>query len=107
VWNRRRPEFINELASPDCLAHHPDGETRDIAMWRSAIYEADARRPPGRPGDGRGGHRGRAARGRTLAVPRHSRGDGLGIPPTGRPIEMSGMTWLRFDSGCIVEGWDC
>jgi len=30
-------------------------------------------------------------------------GAGLGIPPTAARSRWSGMTWLRFDSGCIVE----
>jgi predicted ester cyclase len=33
-------------------------------------------------------------------------GPGLGMPPTGRPVDFRGMTWLTFKNGLIVEGWD-
>src|SRR5262245_1480139 len=34
------------------------------------------------------------------------KGDGLGVPASSKPVEFSGMTWLRFADGQIVEGWD-
>jgi steroid delta-isomerase-like uncharacterized protein len=34
-------------------------------------------------------------------------GKGLGMEPTGRKVSFRGMTWLRFESGKIVEGVDC
>lgn len=34
-------------------------------------------------------------------------GGGLGIPATHRPVEFSGLTWMRFDDdGKLLEGWD-
>jgi len=33
-------------------------------------------------------------------------GDGLGIPPTKRPVAIRGMTWMEFRSGRMVRGWD-
>ena len=33
-------------------------------------------------------------------------GDGLGMPPTGRQIKLSGMSALRIRDGEIVEGWN-
>lgn len=33
------------------------------------------------------------------------KGDFRGIPPTGRPINISGIHILRVESGRIVEGW--
>lgn len=32
------------------------------------------------------------------------RGDGLGIPATGRSVDFRRMTWLTFKNGVIVEG---
>jgi predicted ester cyclase len=34
------------------------------------------------------------------------RGDGLGLPATGRLVDFWGMTWLTFENGVIIEGWD-
>jgi steroid delta-isomerase-like uncharacterized protein len=33
-------------------------------------------------------------------------GDGLGVPPTNRPVSFRGITWFEFDGGQIVRGWD-
>jgi len=107
VWNRRRSEFIDEFAAPDCRGHHPDGETAGITAWRKSIYEPMVAALPDiavtveeviADGD-------RAVvRWRFRAT--HA-GDGYGIPATGRRVEMAGMTWLRIEAGRIVEGWDC
>ena len=34
------------------------------------------------------------------------RGDQLGVPATGKPVRISGMTIVRIRNGKIVEGWD-
>ena len=34
------------------------------------------------------------------------RGRGLGIPPTQRTVSFRGITWLEFNEGRIVRGWD-
>lgn len=34
-------------------------------------------------------------------------GPGLGIPPSGKPVDFSGMSYFRFENGQIVEGSDC
>ena len=33
-------------------------------------------------------------------------GDGLGMPPTNRPLKLSGMSALRVRDGQLVEGWN-
>ena len=33
-------------------------------------------------------------------------GAGLGVPPTGRPFSIHGMTMLRLADGKLVEGWN-
>ena len=37
---------------------------------------------------------------------RHA-GPDLGGPPTGSPVDFSGITMLRARDGLIVEGWNC
>jgi steroid delta-isomerase-like uncharacterized protein len=33
-------------------------------------------------------------------------GGGFGFPASQKPVAFRGMTWLRFENGAIVEGWD-
>lgn len=42
---------------------------------------------------------------RWVATGTHT-GDGLGIPPSGKRIRVTGITIVRFKDGKIVEGWD-
>lgn len=42
---------------------------------------------------------------RWVATGTHT-GDGLGVPPTGKRIRVTGITIARFVNGKIVEGWD-
>lgn len=42
---------------------------------------------------------------RWIATGTH-RGDGLGVPPSGRRVRISGITIARVMNGKIVEGWD-
>ena len=35
------------------------------------------------------------------------RGDGLGLPPTDRPIQMYGFALGRVENGQLHEGWNC
>lgn len=34
------------------------------------------------------------------------RGGGLQIPPTNRAVQFRGMTWMEFQNGQLVRGWD-
>jgi steroid delta-isomerase-like uncharacterized protein len=34
------------------------------------------------------------------------KGAELGIPPTNKPVEVTGITVVRFENGKIVAGWD-
>lgn len=45
------------------------------------------------------------AAGRWTARLTHS-GPGLGVPPTGRSLELSGMAMVRVEDDKIVEGWN-
>jgi steroid delta-isomerase-like uncharacterized protein len=42
---------------------------------------------------------------RWVATGTHT-GDGLGVPPSGKRIRITGITIARFENGKIVEGWD-
>jgi steroid delta-isomerase-like uncharacterized protein len=34
------------------------------------------------------------------------RGDGLGLPPTNKPISTRGITWAELENGQVVRGYD-
>jgi len=34
------------------------------------------------------------------------KGDHLGVPPTQKPVTITGMTFLRIENGKIYEGWN-
>jgi predicted ester cyclase len=34
------------------------------------------------------------------------RGEHMGPKATGRRVEFRGISWMRFDDGRVVEGWD-
>jgi predicted ester cyclase len=33
-------------------------------------------------------------------------GNGLGVPPTGKPMTITGISILRIENGQFVEGWN-
>jgi steroid delta-isomerase-like uncharacterized protein len=106
VWNARNLAVIDELAAPECVGHHEGGETtRSPAEWRQMQQRFLDAIPDAHIdleevlGDGeqvvvrwrcRGTHTGR----------------GLDLDPSGRVIDVRGVTWLRYEDGRIVEGWD-
>jgi steroid delta-isomerase-like uncharacterized protein len=107
VWNERHVEMVDELAAPDCLGHHEDGDTHGREEWKRRMYGEFVAAIP----DVRVVVEDVIAAG-AYAVVRwrfsgtHS-GFGAGLPPTGRRVDVRGMTWFRFEHGKIVEGWDC
>ncbi len=34
------------------------------------------------------------------------KGDHLGMPATGKPVKMTGMTMVRISNGQVVRAWD-
>lgn len=106
VWNRRREDVIDEIMSPDCRVQVEgmDGELTPAEFktyWRTFLQavpdlwvdilsittEGDTSMQCWR------------ARGTHL-------GNGLGIPPSGRPVDFSGASFYQFRDGLIVRGFD-
>jgi steroid delta-isomerase-like uncharacterized protein len=105
VWNQRRDEAVDELMSPEGVGHTENGEFRGpegFRAYRDVFLRAfpDVRiRIDGVMADGEN------AVLRWSATGTHT-GEGLGMPPSGRPIAVHGMTWVVVRGGQIVEGWD-
>jgi steroid delta-isomerase-like uncharacterized protein len=104
-WNQRREAVVDEMLAADAVGHMEGTETHgrgDFKAVRAALLGAfpDLRivvEDTIAEGDQV------AVRWRVAAT---HRGDQLGFPATDQPAEFRGITWLRFDGGQIVEGWD-
>lgn len=105
VWNERRDATVHELLDPAATGHLEGLVTHGVAEFsaaRSILLQAFP--------DLRVVAEAILAEGDEVAVRWSAegshRGELLGIPATGRPIRIRGMTWLRMSNGRIVEGWD-
>lgn len=105
VWNERTGDAIEEIMTPDCKGCMEGVGDVDAAGFRAAwssmleafpdlsveVLDTVADRD-------------HVVVGWRLSAT-HT-GDGLGISPTGRHVNVRGMTWFTFADGRIVEGWD-
>ncbi|MCA1582431.1 MAG: ester cyclase [Acidobacteria bacterium] len=104
VWNERRNETIDELFAAHSVGHMEggDGTIADFKSARAGLLEAF-------PDFSVEVEDTVAERDhvvvRWVATGTHP-GRGLGIEATGRPVTFRGMTWLKFQDGKAVEGWD-
>jgi steroid delta-isomerase-like uncharacterized protein len=104
VWNERRVETVDELFAANGIGHTEGGDQgpAEFKVARAGLLDAfpdlklevedtaaDADHV--------------VVRWRVRA---NHKGNGLGIPATGRPVDFRGITWLTFKDGLIVEGWD-
>jgi steroid delta-isomerase-like uncharacterized protein len=108
VYNKGDMELVDELFSPDFVGrdpddpslerHGPEGVKRVVEAFRNAFPDLEGTLEDQTAEDdkvvnrytGRGTHR----------------GEFLGVAPTGREVELSGVTIFRLSGGKIVEGWD-
>jgi steroid delta-isomerase-like uncharacterized protein len=108
VWNQGRLETIDELFSPDSVAHGL-GEAEAVVRGPDAFKPFVLNLRQSIPdihidvediimeGD-------RAAF-RVLLQGTHQ-GAGLGVPPSGRRVRVKGIIMVRFAGGRIMEGWN-
>ena len=109
VWNKGREAAIDEMAVPDAKTHgleHPDGTAVD---GRAAFKDFHRAFCAGfsdihikvehtiTEGDLTMAH--------CFVTARHT-GNGLGMPPTGKPVKFSGMCLARIQDGKLVEAWN-
>lgn len=97
-------DVVDELVSVDALGHAPPDEMRGPAEVKAFISAMRGAFP-----DLRIEVRDLIAEGdevvaRWVARGTHE-GEFQGVPPTGRGIEVTGITIERFEDGEIVEGW--
>ena len=108
VWNQRRAETIEELLSPEAVNHSDAlGVLHGPAAFRERVYEPFRTAfPDVRVEVVETVAAGDVVVARWRATGTHT-GPGLGMPPTGRPIDVRGMTWIRYQDGKMVEGHEC
>lgn len=104
VMGRGNLAFIDEYCSPDYVDHDDDlpapgreGLKQHVEMIRRGFPDTQVT-VEDMVADGD-----RIAA-RTTARGTHT-GEFMGVPPTGRPITISGMDITRFSEGKIVEHW--
>jgi steroid delta-isomerase-like uncharacterized protein len=105
VWNQRRDATVRVLLAKDAVAHMEGGdfvgpdrflETRTALLTAFPDVRVEVEDVVA-DGD--------RAVVRWSAVAHH-KGELLGIAPSGRAVAFRGMTWMLFENGKIVEGWD-
>jgi steroid delta-isomerase-like uncharacterized protein len=108
VWNHRRMETIYELVAPDCVIQgvSETGETLHgpgafVLVYQRLVSAFPDIRITVEDCFGAGDR----IVARWSATMRHT-GNGLGIEPTGAPLQLSGITIVRFADGQVVESWD-
>ncbi len=105
VWNERRTETIDELLAAHAIGHMEGGDVRgpaDFKTARATLLDAfPDLRVTVEDTIAEGNHV--VVRWRVTAT---HRGAGLGFAATHRAVEFRGLTWLTFERGILVEGWD-
>ncbi len=106
VWNRRNAGAIFEMMDGDCEGRGMVGPIRGPEEWRERQYApfVDAFPDLHLEIEGVTGENDEAVV-RWRATGTHG-GAGLGFPATGKLIDLTGITWMRFRDGRIVEGRD-
>lgn len=104
LWNEGRPELIDEIFADDFVWHSNDGPPMDREAWRQFVGAYMNAFP-----DVHFTTKTVIAEGDLVlhdwrATGTHT-GGGLGIPATGRAIDIGGASMYRVHGGRIVEGW--
>lgn len=105
VWNKGRVSAIDDLASTQAVIHGLTSEPIDLAGFKQfhAAYRNAFPDIKLQVDDV-------VSEGEKIAVRWSGTGthlgDGLGFPPTGNPVRLSGMLIMTVDNGKLVEGWN-
>jgi steroid delta-isomerase-like uncharacterized protein len=106
VWNQRQLDRAEEFVAPDFIDHAPlpgqapglDGARRKWAMYLNAAPDLRVTIEDVVAEDDKVGVR------RSYAGTH--RGELLGIPATGKPVQMGSISIFRLAEGKIVENWE-
>ena len=106
IWNERRIATIHEFITEESICYSERGPLRGAEPFITLVYQPFLDAFP----DLRVNVIGTIAEGdqvvvRWEATGTHS-GGGMGLAPSGRPVQFFGMTWIRFADGKMIEGRD-
>jgi steroid delta-isomerase-like uncharacterized protein len=105
LWNNRSEAIMDEMLHPDGVCHADQGELRGIESFRLQQYRPFVGAFPNlRVTVEDALENGSQVVVRWSAKGTHL-GPDLGFPPTGKTVDMRGMTWMRFENGRLIEGW--
>jgi len=104
VWNKGRRQAIDEMLPPDCIIHDggaslkgPEEFKKYFDLMRSAFSEIQVT-PEEVISEG-------ALVCLRWSVKMRHTGDGLGMPATGRNLQTTGVSIVRFTDGRFAEAW--
>ncbi|MEI9897130.1 MAG: ester cyclase [Chthoniobacter sp.] len=110
VWNNAREEAIDELAARDMVAYGLVRCARTAHRGEAEIQGVLAPVPRCVSGYSRGCRGGADPTGtrKSSAAPcgPRTRGAGLGLAATNKPIKFSGVVIARVEGGKLAEAWD-
>jgi steroid delta-isomerase-like uncharacterized protein len=106
VWNDRRMGTIQEIVSPDVVAHYEQEEIKGLNNWNERLYEILLKAIP----DFRVEIEDIIANGDYVVTRWNVRGvhksELFGVSPSGKKVELSGISWTKIVDGKIVENWN-
>lgn len=108
VWNKGRAEAVDEMFAADGIAHglgEADIDVRGPAAFKPFFEKLRGAFPDFQLTIEDTISEGDKVAARWTARMTHG-GDHLGLPATGRPVVVSGMSIIRIRDGQIVEGWN-
>ena len=109
VWNQQREDVIDALMHEDCIAHGLTDETgrelRGPAGFKSLFRAFTQAYPDIHVTVNETVSEGDRVVARCTVTGTHT-GDGIGVAPTQRPIEFTGLVLIRVKDGKFIEGWN-
>ncbi|MFD8380104.1 flavin reductase [Streptomyces sp. NPDC059679] len=105
AWDQGRLGALDELLSPGYVRRRgPAAAPQDREQFKDSVRAVRRAFPDLRTEIEEIVEDGERLAIRWRSTGRHT-GDFLGVPPTGRPVEVSGATFSRFDGAAVAEEW--
>jgi steroid delta-isomerase-like uncharacterized protein len=105
VWNERQVDAIDRLYDRNGIAHGLGEPRHGVAAFRPVFAQFTGAFPDIRIEVERTIEQGEWVMAHCRVTGTHT-GDALGVPPTRRRVEFSGVTFARISDGRIQEGWN-